>query len=75
MQVTILKQKERKKELNYFKISTQTLKVITGSTIVLLLNACTVGPDYNGAPQAQYENLHNVSSNKDISHKILINGG
>lgn len=62
-------QKERKKELNYFKISTQTLKIITGTTIVVLLNACTVGPDYNGAPWAQYENLHNVSSNKDVNHK------
>ncbi|MCR8710439.1 efflux transporter outer membrane subunit [Aliarcobacter butzleri] len=59
----------QKKELNYFKMSTQTLKIITSSTVVLLLNACAVGPDYNGVPNIQYENLHNVNSNEDINNK------
>lgn len=55
-----------KKRVNSLK-SRQLLNTIATLSTITLLSGCAVGPDYNGVPKAQYKNLHNVKSSKNVT--------
>jgi NodT family efflux transporter outer membrane factor (OMF) lipoprotein len=59
--------RDEKNSSRYFNMSTNTLKIITGTTLVMLLSGCITGPDYSGVPKIQYENLHNTNLNEIIT--------